>query len=133
MLMSSEFEWFWRDQHPRQVREWFFKGGLLPGGGHSRTDKYLVQPNNVEIGIKERGEKPGCEVKGLIRLQGSPALSPLVRQFELWCKWSCANLNLSLFDQVVTTKTRWLRKFDTSEAVRVEIPLCSNEQPAAGY
>jgi hypothetical protein len=31
------------------------------------------------------------------------------------------------------TKTRWLRKFDTSKFVRSEIPLDANEKPKPGF
>jgi hypothetical protein len=31
------------------------------------------------------------------------------------------------------TKTRWLRKFDTSKYVRSEIPLGANEKPTPGH
>jgi hypothetical protein len=38
-----------------------------------------------------------------------------------------------LADEVAVTKTRWLRKFDTSKYVRSEIPLGANEKPTPGY
>jgi hypothetical protein len=38
-----------------------------------------------------------------------------------------------LRDEVAVTKTRWLRKFDTSKYVRSEIPLDANEKPKADY
>ena len=36
-------------------------------------------------------------------------------------------------DEVAITKTRWLRKFDTSKYVRSEIPLDTGERPNKGY
>jgi hypothetical protein len=36
-------------------------------------------------------------------------------------------------DDLAVTKTRWLRKFDTSKYVRSEIPLGANEKPTPGY
>jgi hypothetical protein len=36
-------------------------------------------------------------------------------------------------DEVAVTKTRWLRKFDTSKYVRSEIPVGANERPPPGY
>jgi hypothetical protein len=38
-----------------------------------------------------------------------------------------------LTDEVAVTKTRWLRKFDTSKFVRSEIPLDPNGKPKTGY
>jgi hypothetical protein len=38
-----------------------------------------------------------------------------------------------LADEVAVTKTRWLRKFDTSKYVRSEIPLGANQKPTPGY
>jgi hypothetical protein len=40
---------------------------------------------------------------------------------------------VSLTDEVSVTKTRWLRKFDTSKYVRSEILLDKNERPKTGY
>jgi hypothetical protein len=40
---------------------------------------------------------------------------------------------LNLRDELAITKTRWLRKFDTSKYVRSEILLDANEKPTAGY
>ena len=36
-------------------------------------------------------------------------------------------------DDLAVTKTRWLRKFDTSKYVRSEISLGANEKPTPGY
>jgi hypothetical protein len=38
-----------------------------------------------------------------------------------------------LTDAVTLTKTRWLRKFDTSKPGRTEIPLDANEKPKPGH
>jgi transposase len=40
---------------------------------------------------------------------------------------------LNLKDDVAITKTRWLRKFDTSKYVRSEIPRDPNEKPNTDY
>jgi hypothetical protein len=46
-----------------------------------------------------------------------------------------ANLidRLAIAHEVAVTKTRWLRKFDTSKYVRSEIPLGANQKPTPGY
>jgi len=133
MFASAEVRWFWRNECPQQVHDWFFKTGLPPGGGYPRIDRYLPQPNDAEIGIKERGGTSGLEVKGLVTTRRSPALAAVASHVEIWCKWSCIIPNLKLAGEVSVTKTRWLRKFDTSELARVEIPLGSNEEPKSGY
>jgi hypothetical protein len=73
------------------------------------------------------------EIKGLVTTRRASELEPLAPHIEIWCKWSCTIPGLSLTDEVVVTKTRWLRKFDTSKYVRSEIPLDANEKPKAAY
>ena len=133
MLLSAEVRWFWQGRCPQPVHDWFFKSGLPPGGGFSRIDKYVPQRGEVEISLKKRGAKPDFEVKGFVASRGSPELEPLAPHIEIWCKWSCTIPRLNLTDERAITKTRWLRKFDTSKYVRSEIPLDPNERPTAGY
>jgi hypothetical protein len=133
MLLSAEARWFWRGRCPQPVHDWFFKSGLPPGGGFSRVDKYVPQRGEPEISIKKRGDKPGFEVKGLVATRGGPELEPLAPHIEIWCKWPCTIPGLNLTNELLATKTRWLRKFDTSKYVRAEIPLDANEKPKAGY
>src|SRR5262245_9814083 len=132
MFPTAEVRWFWNSICP-QVHDWFFKTGLQPGGGHPRTDRYLSQPNTAEISIKERGDTPGLQVKGLVATRRSPALASGTSHLEIWCKWSCTIPGLKLTDEVAITKTRWLRQFDTSKPAATEIPLDSNEKPKPGY
>ena len=133
MLVSAEVRWFWRGQHRQPVHDWFFKSGLPPGGGQSRIDRYAPQRGKAEISLKRRGNKPEFEVKGFVTTRGISELEPLATHIEIWCKWSCAIPSLDLRDEVAVTKTRWLRKFDTSKYVRSEIPLDANEKPKADY
>lgn len=132
MFVSAEVRWFWRNECPRQVHDWFFRGGLSPGGGRPRIDRYLPQPNNAELGIKGRGDTVGLEIKGLVATQVSPALAKVASHLEIWCKWSCVMPDPSLTAAVTLTKTRWLRQFDTSENVRLEIPFDADEKPKTG-
>jgi hypothetical protein len=133
MLTSAEVRWFWRGHCPEQVRDWFFKTGLSAGGGQSRIDRYIPQRNDAEFSVRKRGDKPDVEVKGLLTRRRSPELEPLANHLEIWCKWSCTIPGFNLTDEVAVTKTRWLRKFDTSKFVRSEIPLDPNEKPKTGY
>jgi hypothetical protein len=133
MLVSAEVRWFWRGSCPQPVRDWFFKPGLSPGGGLSRIDRYAPPRSEAEVSLKKRGGKPEYEVKGLVITRRASELEPLAPHIEIWCKWSCTIPGLSLTDEVAVTKTRWLRKFDTSKYVRSEIPLDANEKPTPGY
>jgi hypothetical protein len=101
---------------------WFF----------SRVDKYVPERREPENGIKRRRNKSEFEVKGLVTREISE-LEPLAPHIEIWCKWSCTIPGLNLTNELLVTKTRWLRKFDTSKYVRSEIPLDPNEKPTAGY
>jgi hypothetical protein len=132
MLLSAEVRWFWRGRCPQLVHDWFFESGLPPGGGHSRIDRYVSQRSEPEISLKKRGDQLGFDVKGLVT-RNSPELVPLAPHIEIWCKWPCTIPGFRLTDEVAITKTRWLRKFDTSKYVRSEIPLDSGERPNKGY
>jgi hypothetical protein len=116
MLLSAEVRWFWQGRCPQPVHDWFFKSGLPPGGGFSRVDKYVPQRGEAEISLKKRGAKPDFEVKGFVATRGSPELEPLAAHIEIWCKWSCTIPGLNLTNELLVTKTRWLRKFDTSNS-----------------
>ena len=133
MATSAELRWFWRGRCPQPLHDWFFKSGLPPGGGLFRVDKYAPLHRATDIGLKRRGDKPEFEIKGLVAARRVPELEPLAPHIEIWCKWSCTIAGLNLRDEVTVTKTRWLRKFDTSKHVRSEISLGANERPAKGY
>jgi len=133
MFASAEVRWFWPGNCPQQIHDWFFKTGLPPGGGRPRIDRYLPQPNTADIGLKERGDTPGLEFKGLVATRGIAALAAVASRVEIWCKWSCTIPGLTSADEVAVTKTRWLRQFDTSQPDRVEIPLDADERPKANH
>jgi hypothetical protein len=133
MFPSAEIRWFWRDACPPQVREWFFETGLKPGAGPPRIDRYLALPNNRELGVKQRGDLPGLEIKGRVAVQTDPEIGRFGDRLEIWCKWSTASSFLDAANTVAVKKTRWLRTFDASKPVGVELPLDSNETPQLGY
>ena len=95
-------------------------------------DRYLSTLNTAELGIKRRGNELGAEFKGLLMRRSIPALHRLADHSEIWCKWFCSGAVI-FKDEVVTTKTRWLRKFDTATPIRSEIPLDFMEKPRSGH
>ena len=133
MLTFAEIRWFWRGRCPQPVHDWFFKSGLSPGGGLSRVDNISLSGVRLKLASRNAATNPSLEVKGLVTTRRSPELEPLAPHIEIWCKWSCTIPGLNLTDDVAITKTRWLRKFDTSKYVRSEIPLDANEKPNAGH
>jgi hypothetical protein len=127
MQLSAEIRWFGEGAVPEEMARWFRSSP--PGGGGVRSDIYLLDPKQPELGIKKRGEKPGLEIKGLVA--ELPAIeSPSLRgRAELWCKWSTLALTFGDAQSIKIEKRRWLRKFD---AALVEIELGSDEKPAGG-
>ena len=66
MLASAEVRWFWRERCPQEIRDWFFKAGLPPGGGQYRIDRYIVQRSEPTLSIKQRGGESALEIKGRV-------------------------------------------------------------------
>jgi hypothetical protein len=136
MLQSAEIRWFWRGALPPGLEDWFRGRGAHPcaaGGGGTRTDEYLRDPGQGELGIKSRGGKPGLEIKGLVEV-ATPglAVAPFAGPVEIWVKWSCEALDLGSRPRIPTEKQRWLRKFDTAGPTPEEIPLDDAERPVGG-
>ena len=116
MLLSAEIRLFWLHTNPADLEAWFMDASIHGGpanGPENRTDIYLPDPQQTELGIKIRGENPGVEVKGLIaKPAGTIAFGGYEIPIEMWSKWSSEAL---LFDTKWGTelhKTRWLRRFD---------------------
>ena len=104
--------------------------GCSVGGGGKRTDKYLVDADQLELGIKQREGKPGYEVKGLVTVVwGTLSREPLAGRIELWTKWTSKPLVIDEKALVPITKIRWLRKFDTKGVDPAEVPLNEKEEP----
>ena len=102
MLISAEVRWFWKEEAPFELKEWFHNPkmhGCSPGGGPPpRDDMYLVT-ESTELGIKTRGvkgrnlERTGLEgpleFKGLIGEHHQTGdRGPFSAPVQLWCKWS---------------------------------------------
>jgi hypothetical protein len=133
MQLSAEIRWFWRTTPPPGFEEWFRKPGdraCPAGGGGLRLDEYLRDPSQCELGVKRRGGKKDIEVKGLVthaerKLKAGPFAGPI----EIWAKWASQALEVDANAAVKTIKRRWLRKFDTTTPLPVEIPLNDKELP----
>jgi hypothetical protein len=123
MFVSAEVRWFWQDECPGNIRQWF--DDVHPT---ERIDKYLWQGNQSEISIKSRGETSGFEIKGLIANLRSEGDFPVPR-VELWCKWCIETPELAMVDTVTLRKKRWLRTFDLSAGTVTEIHLGSDKKP----
>ena len=134
MQVSAEIRWFWRNNPPLNLVEWFRNhgaGNCPAGGGKERVDEYLYDPVQSELGLKHRGGKPGVEVKGLVAANWSSLeVEPFRGPVELWAKWTSEPLVLNA--TVATTKTRWLRKFDTAGTPPLEISLDAGEKRVDG-
>ncbi|RWB93104.1 MULTISPECIES: hypothetical protein [unclassified Mesorhizobium] len=130
MEVSAELRWFW-DTVPPNLYDWFVNSPMHPfaaGGKELREDVYLHDPEQVELGVKARGEKPGLEVKGLVGRTGSLSEGAFCGEIEIWTKWTSRALTLPAAT-IATSKTRWLRKFDTGEGAPREIELNAKGKP----
>ncbi len=143
MQISAEVRWFWKEEAPFELKEWFHDPavhGRSPGGGPpARYDIYLVTESS-ELGIKVRGvkgrdtERMGpngpLELKGLVgEHHQTRDPGPFSAPIQLWCKWTVLGIDLGQARRCRVSKTRWLRKFDTSGHPPVEVPLGLDEMP----
>jgi hypothetical protein len=130
MQISAEIRWFWLADCPRAIETCFNSGDMPPGGGRAREDEYLHEPDQIELGMKRRGEKPGVEIKGLVTTLPHPSdVAPFVGPIEIWCKWQSLGLVINDLPIVRVRKVRWLRKFETNGRKPTEIPLTEDENP----
>jgi hypothetical protein len=118
MLLSAEIRLFWFDRKPAELEVWFMDAsihGSPPSGPEERTDVYLRDPNQVELGVKTRGENSGVEVKGLIATPGDTLeFDSYQIPIELWSKWPSEALAFDTTKGIELQKTRWLRRFDVA-------------------
>jgi hypothetical protein len=134
--VSAEIRWFWQGLGAPGLKEWFTDAsfhGCAAGGGRHRVDAYLSDPQQVELGVKLRGNKTGVEVKGLVAVLADGCTdSPFVGPVEIWGKWSSEALSLAGASLVLVSKLRWLRKFVSLGPEIQEIALDINELPIGG-
>jgi hypothetical protein len=103
------------------------------GGGCPRTDAYLADPQQAELGLKLRGNKTGVEVKGLVAVIAERCRDrPFVGPIEVWSKWKSEALCLTNAALILVNKRRFLRKFDSAGPEVREIALDAEELPING-
>lgn len=133
MQVSAEVRWFWKSEPPPELNGWFCGKaihGFPAGGVEERTDVYLSDANQVQLGIKLRGQKEGVEVKGLVSvIESKLAEDPFVGGIEIWAKWTSEQLKLPDDSVLSTAKRRRLRKFDASGPSPREIALDTDGKP----
>jgi hypothetical protein len=128
VLVSAELRWFWSGDLPPAVEAWFRNAEFPPGGGRPRTDEYLVDRSQIELGVKKRGANTGVEVKGLVGLRRTVSV-PFSGRVQIWSKWASDGLTIDHLPRVALEKTRWLRRYDASGPEVVEIELDDEERP----
>jgi len=133
MQVSSEIRWFWHGSLPPRLEEWFRGAenhGFTAGGGEHRTDLYLRDDKQPELGIKQRGGKEGTEIKGLVAVHREGiSIGPFVGPIEIWAKWSSDAVQIPENAMIKVGKRRWLRKFATDTGQPHEIELDEREAP----
>jgi hypothetical protein len=130
MLLSAEVRWFWQGPQP-DLQRWFAEPLPHPGGGEERIDTYLVDSSQTELGVKNRGARPGLEFKSLVTERATRQLGRLTASTQIWTKVSSIVLSLAGLPTIATRKRRWLRKYDTSNSTIREIVLGRDERPTS--
>jgi hypothetical protein len=134
MQISAECRWFTQSEDlGKALSDWFLRpvDGIEAGGGNEpRQDVYLIDPREIELGLKRRGSKPGIEIKGLVDTVHRPlTIRPFNATIEIWSKWTCTQIDLDKSRTITVDKTRRLRKFGTPDSRPLEIALGPDELP----
>lgn len=133
MQLSAEVRWFWRGEISQDMKAWFNSkdqhGGAPGGGAVPRTDLYLRDVRQAEIGIKLRGNKPGYEIKGLVAELEPIDAAPFHGAGEIWSKWSIENLKFDARELIAIAKLRWMRKLSMDGDSPVDVNLGADESP----
>jgi hypothetical protein len=120
MKPSAEVRWFFRQQLPAEVKEWFCSAKLCKEEA-IRTDQYLVFRDSNEVGMKVRdGGK--LEIKSRTRAPEPFSLETgaSVGLQDAWVKWSLGDREIAgrlaalggdSPEWVAVAKKRWVRKF----------------------
>src|SRR5262249_16411582 len=124
----AELRWFWSGSLPAAVDAWFRDARFPPGGGRPRTDQYLADRHQTELGVKKRGAKAGVEVKGLVGLRRAVSV-PLSGPVQIWSNGASEALAIDHLPRLTIEKTRWIRRYDASSPDIVEIELDDEERP----
>lgn len=124
MQVTAEIRWFWRDDEPRDVLDWFVSAdvhGEPTATPPSRVDRYLVDGQQAELGIKARGGRHGVEIKGLVDAHAASLdIAPFVGPVEIWSKWWTSAMSLDAGSTIAIAKTRQVRAFETTGASPLE-------------
>jgi hypothetical protein len=125
MGATAEVRWFWPGSPPADFQRWFASAGPRWPEAHEaedRIDEYLRDPGQAELGIKRRAGAR-VEIKGLVASRSAVVEFAGCRAcVEFWSKWTSASLDLSGSRLIPLEKRRWLRLFQTGEAVPTEVP-----------
>ena len=131
--VSAEMRWFWPSSPPDGLEAWFGATEhhrYVPGGGTKvRTDLYLRDPGQEEVGIKRRDGEARAEIKSLVARGAALSTAPFSGPPEIWTKSSTDRLVLEPAQLVATAKLRSLRKLDTASPEPKEIALGADERP----
>lgn len=133
MQVSAEIRWFWCDAPPAGFDDWFRDAGVHgcpTSDEEARTDVYLREPGQTELGLKRRGGKDGVEVKALVSvIRDGVSAAPFTGPVETWTKVTARGVDFA--STVTTHKVRWSRTFDTGAAAAVEVSP-GRAQPSVG-
>jgi hypothetical protein len=125
MFITAEIRWFWKKEPAAGFKDWFMDSGshgCSPKGGAVRTDEYLNNQGETELGIKIRGGYEGIDIKGLVEIkQNGLSVEPFTGPVEIWAKWRSGYIELKRENTIPVEKERWMRLFETGTALPVEI------------
>jgi len=140
-LISLELRWFFPEDVPREVADWFRTG--LPGSNASaedRPDTYLLQVRHDDFGIKFRGGDKETdrrlEVKWRQSAKPYKSDNGFEGQVERWVKWGWKDPKIPLPHEdmyigawshpdgpwVTVAKERWQRKYGWEDGKFTSVP-----------
>lgn len=102
MKLTAELRWFWKEKPPEGLNAWFGAERVEP----LRTDVYLRDPSQDELGLKRRDR--AFEVKGLVAQLTSLDEGPFGGVIELWSKWELGHRRFE--EQLAVTRLRRTQK-----------------------
>lgn len=136
MKVTAEARLWWPSWAGKALLAWFDGLGTpAPGGtalrgranASGRTDVYLLDPHEIDVGIKVRAagaNTPQVEIKTLISREADQApFGPVT----LWAKVSSTGLRLETSRTVAVTKWRTLRRYEWHDGGWSEVPLDAQE------
>ncbi len=112
--LTAEIRWWWRGGVPAPVLGYFEVGPLYPVD--ERTDRYL-RTGEAGLGIKQRGEGEGFEVKSLVAQLEQPVPGGRV---DLWTKHVAPVGKLPRVGTLKVGKKRQLRYFRVTDGRATE-------------